>query len=168
MRKLLACATTLVALASSGAASAAAPDWGPLAWLIGQWTAEGGGDVQGSGGFSFLPEAGGMVLVRRNFADYPAQGGRPASKHEDLMVIFHDGPALRATYWDSEGQTIHYAVTAPSGAEAVFVSDDPAGPRFRLSYRKTAKGLDGKFEIAPPPGRDQFRNYLAWTARRAD
>jgi hypothetical protein len=82
------------------------------------------------------------------------------------MVIYREGPALRATYWDSEGQTIHYAVSAPQAGEVVFLSDDPAGPRFRLTYRKTADGLAGRFEIAPPPARDQFHEYLAWMATR--
>jgi hypothetical protein len=166
MRKLLTVLGLALGLAAPGVA--ATPAWPDLGWLEGRWTADGGGGPgQASGGFSFLPEAGGQVLVRRNFADYPAQGGKPAERHDDLMVIYRDGPAARATYWDSEGQTIHYAVTAPAPGEAVFVSDDPAGPRFRLSYRRTAVGLDGRFEIAPPPGRDAFKTYLSWSATKA-
>jgi len=164
--------TLLIALALGlglgTAAWAAEPTWSGLSWLEGDWTAAGGGGPgQARGGFSFHPEAGGQVLVRRNFADYPAQGGKPAERHDDLMVIYHDGPALRATYWDSEGQTIHYAVATPAPGEAVFVSDDPAGPRFRLSYHRTASGLDGRFEIAPPPTRDAFKTYLSWSAAKA-
>ncbi|MFL5296180.1 MAG: hypothetical protein ACJ798_07335 [Phenylobacterium sp.] len=165
MKTILAVAMAVLALA--GGAQAAPASWSGIDWLAGRWIAAGGGAEQGTGGFSFLPDAGGTVLVRRNVADYPAQNGRPASHHEDLMVIFHEGPALRATYWDSEGQTIHYAVSAPEPGAVLFVSDDPAGPRFRLTYRRTPKGLDGSFEIAPPPGRDQFRNYLTWKAERA-
>ena len=156
-----------LAVGAGGAARAGEPGWKPLAWLLGDWVGEGGGAETGAGGFSFRPDAGGQVLVRRNFAAYPAQNGKPASRHDDLMVIEGQGGQLRATYWDSEGQTIHYAVSAPSPDEVVFVSDDPAGPRFRLSYRRTAGGLAGRFEIAPPPARDQFRNYLTWTARKA-
>jgi len=165
MRTLIAC---LILVASVGAAQAATPDWGPFSWLVGRWTGAGGASaMQGGGGFSFLPEAGGTVLVRKNVADYPAQGGRPAQHHEDLMVIYREGGAVRATYWDSEGQTIHYAVSALSPDAAVFLSDDPAGPRFRLTYRRTPQGLTGGFEIAAPPARDQFRDYLTWTAARA-
>ena len=163
MRKLILGLALIAALAGP---AAAAPDWGGLQWLVGRWIGAGGGAEQGQGGFSFLPEAGGTVLVRKNFADYPAQGGKPAAHHDDLMVIYRDGPALRATYWDSEGQSIHYAVSSPAPGEAVFVSEDPSGPRFRLSYRQTPAGLQGRFEIAPPPARDQFHDYLTWTASR--
>src|SRR5665213_1313187 len=157
-----------LALLLAGPGAAATSPWSDLAWLEGRWTAQGGGGPgQASGGFSFLPEAGGQVLVRRNFADYPAQGGKPAQRHDDLMVIYHEGPATRATYWDSEGQTIHYVVTAPAPGEAVFVSDDPAGPRFRLSYHRAGEGLQGRFEIAPPGARDAFKTYLSWGATRA-
>jgi hypothetical protein len=166
MRNLVGAGAVLALGLIGASAHAATGDFGPLSWLVGRWTGAGGGAQQGSGGFSFLPEAGGAVLVRHNVADYPAQNGRPAQHHEDLMVIFRDGPAWRATCWDSEGQTIHYAVSTPSADEAVFVSDDPSGPRFRLSYRRTAQGLAGRFEIAPPPGRDRFADYLTWTAVR--
>lgn len=158
----------LLALGLAPAAVAADPPWAGLTWLEGDWTAEGGGGPgQASGGFSFQPDAGGQVLVRRNFADYPAQGGRPAQRHEDLMVVYADSGALRAVYWDAEGHVIHYAASAPAPGEAVFVSDDAAGPRYRLSYRRTARGLDGRFEIAPPNARDQFKAYLAWSAVRS-
>jgi hypothetical protein len=165
MRRVLLSLAALLLSATS--AAAAPPDWSGLNWLLGRWTGVGGGTEQGQGGFSFLPEAGGSVIVRRNVADYTAQNGRPASRHEDLMVIYREGAAMKATYWDSEGQTIHYVASTPSPGEIVFLSEDPAGPRFRLSYRKTASGLVGRFEIAPPPARDQFKDYLTWTATPA-
>jgi hypothetical protein len=166
MRSLL--VALLLVLGFAPAAVAAEPAWAGLKWLEGDWTAEGGGGPgQARGGFSFHPEAGGQVLVRRNFADYPAQGGKPAQRHDDLMVIYADGASAKATYWDSEGQTIRYAVSAPAPGEAVFVSEDSAGPRFRLSYHATAKGLEGRFEIAPPNAREAFKTYLTWTAVKA-
>jgi hypothetical protein len=157
----------LASLVVAGVAAAAEPLAG-LAWLEGDWTAVGGGGPgQASGGFSFHRDVGGSVLVRRNFANYPAQGGRPAQRHEDLMVIYREGDQARATYWDSEGQTIRYAVTSATPEDVVFVGDSsPASPMFRLSYHRTASGLEGKFEIAPPPARDRFQTYLTWTARR--
>ncbi len=155
---------SLAALAASvGLMAFASPGGGQLDWLIGDWTGAGGSTLQGAGGFSFKPEAGGQVIVRRNVADYPAQNGKPAFRHEDLMVI--DG--LTARYWDSEGQTIHYALAEPEPGVVVFLSDDAAGPRFRLTYRRTSMGLNGSFEIAPPDHRDQFRPYLTWTATRS-
>ena len=149
------------------AARAATSDWGPLGWLEGRWTGEGGGAQQGAGGFSFLPDVAGHVLVRRNVADYPPQNGRPAQHHEDLMVVFREGGKLKATYWDVEDQTIHYDVQAsPDGV--VFISEDTPGPRFRLTYIRSANGLEGRFEIAPPDDHAHFKSYLVWTAHRAD
>jgi hypothetical protein len=164
MRSFLTLAATLLLAAP---ASAATPDWSGLSWLFGRWVAVGGGAEQGSGGFSFAPEAGGQVVVRRNRADYPAASGRAAAHHEDLMVIWRAAGGPRADYWDSEGHLIHYALSLPAPGEAVFVSDDPAGPRFRLSYRRTGAGLEGRFEIAPPEAREAFAPYLSWSARRA-
>ena len=164
MRTKIAAALATLALSAAASAAEAPGYW----WLEGDWTATGGGGPgQASGRFSFHREAGGKVLVRRNFANYPAQGGRPAQRHEDLMVIYRDGEWGKATYWDSEGQVINYLVTKAAPDEVVFVGDGPpGGPAFRLTYRKTAQGLAGSFEIAPPPARDQFRNYLTWTAVR--
>lgn len=67
-----------LAIGLAASAGAAEPGWAGLNWLSGHWVGEGGGAQQGAGGFSFAPEAGGKVLVRRNVADYPAQAGRPA------------------------------------------------------------------------------------------
>lgn len=152
-------------LGGSTLALAAAPAWTGLDWLVGEWTAT-GDPAQGTGGFSFAKEAGGQVIVRRNFADEPARPGKTAERHDDLMVIWQEGPATRATYWDSEGHQIHYAVSAPAAGEVDFISDDASGPRYRLRYFKTPDGLKGGFEIAPPNAREAFQPYLAWTARR--
>ena len=152
-------------LGGSAAAFAAPPAWAELDWLIGDWTAN-GDPSQGTGGFTFAREAGGQILIRRNFADYPAQGGKPAERHDDLMVIYHEGPQTRAIYWDSEGHQIHYGVSTPAVGEVDFVSDDPSGPRYRLRYRKTGQGLQGSFEVAAPNARETFQPYLSWTAAR--
>jgi len=153
-------------LGSLTVAQAATPAWTGLDWLIGSWTAT-GDPSQGTGGFTFAKEAGGQVIVRRNFADEPAQGGKPPERHDDLMVIYLDGGAARATYWDSEGHQIHYAVSTPATGQVDFVSDDPAGPRYRLRYLKSDAGLTGSFEVAPPNAREGFQPYLHWTAARA-
>jgi hypothetical protein len=160
---------TALTLALTGAGHTATPDWRGFDWLLGAWTADGGGaqpgTPQGQGGFSFTPDAGGQVIVRKNFADYPAQGGKPAERHDDLMVIFREGGAERATYWDSEGHIIHYAVTAPAPGRVVFESDDPAGPKYRITYRQTPAGLEGEFALSPD--RQTFKPYLTWTAHKA-
>ena len=146
----------------------AADDWGPVQFLIGKWTGEGSGQPgNGAGAFSLLPDLQGKVLVRKSFAEYPAAGGKPATRHDDLMIVYRQpGSAeLRAAYYDSEGHIIAYVVQAVEGGVA-FVSDSPRDQaRYRLTY--VAAGKDRahlKFEIAPP-GKD-FNVYLEAGIRR--
>jgi hypothetical protein len=143
-----------------------------LRFLVGNWTAEGGGSPgQGSGGFSFEPELQTRVLVRKSHTDYPAVKDRPAFAHDDLMIIFRDPDeraegAVRAVYFDNEGHMIHYLVTM-FGDRVIFTSD-PAehGPHFRLTYeRVNGDELRVKFEIAPP-GKG-FATYVEGVAKRA-
>jgi hypothetical protein len=78
-------------------------------------------------------DLGDRVVVRRNHASYPAKDGKPASEHDDLMVLFSEGGRLRAEYFDSEGHVIRYEVQAPAN-RLVFLSEPSAGgPRFRLT-----------------------------------
>jgi hypothetical protein len=142
------------------------PDrWKDLRFLIGEWTGEGSG---GAGAYSFLPDLGGRILVRRNVADYP---GNPPVHHEDVMTVYFEGEgaAPQAIYFDSEGHVIRYAMEIdPAGKLARFVSpQQPGQPRYRLTYRETGKDLvAGLFEVAPPGRPESFTKYLEWTARR--
>lgn len=143
----------------------------PLAFLLGEWRAEGSGKPgERAGASTFTSALQDRVMLRTSYAEYPAAAGRPAFRHDDLMVI-HVGPAgdLRADYYDSEGHVIRYAVTAIAGREAVFLADAiPSSPRFRLTYKLDPTGLlSGRFEIAPPGTPETFSEYLKWTARRA-
>jgi hypothetical protein len=153
-------------------ASAAGDPWAPCRFLVGDWVGEGSGAPgQGSGEFSLALELGDKIMVRRNHAEYPATGGRPATKHDDLMVIYPrpGGKGLEASYWDNEGHIIHYALNpSPDGRALVFVSDVVAGaPRFRLTYTKTKPDTLGiEFEIAAPGKPDNFKRYLEATAHR--
>jgi hypothetical protein len=158
----------LILAALFAVAAYAAEDWGPVRFLIGRWKGEGSGQPgQGTGAFSFAPDLIGTVLVRKNFAEYPSANGKPAFRHEDLMIVYRDeaSKALRATYFDSEGHVIPYRVEA-IGEGVVFVSDGATGiTRYRLTY--TGAGPDQirlKFEIAPP-GKD-FATYIEASARR--
>lgn len=101
-------------------------------------------------------------------AEYPAAGDKPASRHDDLMIIYPEGKDLRADYYDSEGHVIRYQVATTTDHSAVLTSDVVSGaPRYRLSYSLTpTKELEGKFEIAPPGKSEEFRQYLSWTSRR--
>jgi len=150
-------------------AAFAAEDWGPLKFLVGNWIGEGTGKPgEATGGFSFLPDLQGAVLVRRNFAEYPAQAGKPASRHDDLMVAYREESShqLRATYYDSEGHVISYAISQ-SDKGAIFTSEGRKEElRYRLTYAPAgADKLTIRFEIAPPG--KAFATYIEATARRS-
>ena len=164
----------LILCVASLAAQSAKTDsrWAPLAFLIGDWTGEGGGGPgQGTGGFSFLPDQDGKILIRKNRSDYPATKDKPASSHTDLMIVYQDPgeTKLRAIYFDSEDHTIHYTVEPSADGNSVqFVSEAlPSQPRYRLTYRKTGNDrLAIQFEIAPPDKQETFSTYIEATARR--
>ena len=67
----------LLAAALASAAPAAAPDpFAPLRFLVGEWEGTGGGAPgQGGGRFSFAPELGDRVLVRRSHSEYAGKDG---------------------------------------------------------------------------------------------
>jgi hypothetical protein len=146
--------------------------WADYRFFMGEWVGEGVGQPgHGSGGFSLTPDLQGKVLVRRSRAVYPAAGGRPASTHDDLMVIYRQerGKLVKASYFDSEGHVISYSVSVSADKTGVvFLSDaQPSTPHFRLTYAKgKADTLAIKFEIAPPDKPDEFKTYLDGTVRR--
>ena len=68
----------LLALLTLTMSPAQAEDWGPLNFLIGNWVGEGSGKPgEATGAFSLLPDLQGAVLVRKNFAEYPALANLP-------------------------------------------------------------------------------------------
>jgi hypothetical protein len=156
----------------SGALAADADGWKDYGFLVGNWSGEGQGvPGQAQARFSFAPDLQGRILVRKHTAEIQPAGGRPASTHEDLMVIYHDsaGKGTRAVYFDSEDHVIHYVPTFAADKETVtFLSDElPNQPRFRLSYTKRGEGkLAIKFEFAPPGKPDAFKTYGEGTAVR--
>jgi hypothetical protein len=171
MRHAIGAATITLLMLALSSPTAMAAGWDGIDYLVGEWVADGGGQAGApTGSFSFHYDAGGKVLTRHNVADYPAMNGKPASHHEDLLVVYREsesGPLL-AVYFDSEGHVIHYAVDAAADGTARFVSEaQGSGPRFRLTYKKSGDdGVVGDFEIAPP-GQAEFKPYLHWTAHRA-
>jgi hypothetical protein len=144
--------------------------WADFRFLIGTWVSEGRPE-EGSGRFTLEPDLGGKILVRRNVAELPAAKGRPAGKHEDLMIVYREpgGKSFRASYFDNEGHVIRYTVSMlPEKKGLVFISNpDPSGPRFRLTYTRGEEDkVAVKFEIAPPGKPDEFKTYLEGTVRR--
>lgn len=140
----------------------------PFEFLIGDWLGAPGKSGE-TGGFVFKSDVQGRVIVRTNFALYPAVKGKPALRHDDLMVIFADKDAIRADYFDSEGHVIRYTAQSPTAREVIFVSEaKPGEPRYRLRYVSKSDGsLSGNFDIAPPGEPGVFSIYLSWSASRA-
>jgi hypothetical protein len=146
-------------------------NWDDWPYYLGEWTGEGTGESgEGSGGFRFDFELQGQILIRRNFADYPASVERPAYRHDDLMIIYgeSEGPS-RAIYWDNEGHVIHYTAEFSRDKNVLtFLGDiQPSVPRFRFTYEKM--GIDTlriKFEIAPPGNPEEFAPYIEASAHR--
>jgi hypothetical protein len=143
-----------------------------LEFLLGDWIGDGGGNVpgQGSGGFTFSYDLQNAIMVRRNFAEYPATGDKPASRHDDLMLIYHTpDDTLRAIYFDNEGHVINYSVRASSDQKSAIFTSPPLEnePRYRLSYAPGAENaLLIKFEIAPPGKPDAFSTYISASAHK--
>ena len=164
--KLLAFATAMAALMATGYAQTTT-DLHALDFLLGDWEAV---DTPAgeSGAFIFSPAVQERIIVRTSYAKYPAPDGQPAARHDDLMVIFAEGGALKADYFDSEQHVIHYVVQPRGPRDVVFISEPkPSEPRYRLTYALGADGLlKGTFDTAPPGASDDFKPYLAWTARK--
>jgi hypothetical protein len=153
------------------AATSAPVELEPFAFLIGEWPASGTGQPgAGTGTATFTRGVQDKVIVRASYADYPAAAGKPASRHDDLMVIYAaPGGGARADYYDSEGHVIHYVVQSTAPGQAVFLSDAAAGggPRFRLAYTLASPGvLKGEFAIAPPGTPETFKPYLTWESHK--
>ena len=146
-----------------------AQDWGPLQFLLGAWTTDQpstGARPQGTGKFSFSPDLQGKVLVRKSYAEYPPENGKPAYRHDDLMIVYHGSEDhLRAIYFDNEGHTIEYAVRAIENG-VVFESVGSAGEAdYRLTYINAgADRAKLKFEIAPPG--KSFATYIEASVHR--
>jgi hypothetical protein len=147
-------------------APAAADDVTSLRFLIGTWEAV-NTTPRDTGGFTFALGVQDHLITRTNYAIYAARDGHPASRHDDLMVIYREGDQLRADYFDSEQHVIRYVVQSPADRQVIFTSEPTtAEPRYRLTYIARADGtLDGRFEIAAA-GSSEFKDYLRWSARR--
>lgn len=141
-----------------------------LSFLEGSWnaSAQGNTGARATGYYVFRRELGGHVLARHSFtaackgpADYNCE-------HADLLYVYSEsaGQPLKAIYFDSEGHTIHYDVSTPDPATAIFVSAlSASGPQFRLTYTLKAGVLTGKFQIRMP-GQTEWNSYLEWAGSK--
>jgi hypothetical protein len=143
--------------------------WEKYRFLIGDWVGEGSGAPgEGSGYFSFAMELEKNILVRKNHSEYPAAQSRPATIHDDLLIVYRERPdsAEKAIYFDNEDHVIHYVVAHPAAGEIVFTSERKEGmPFFRLTYSNLAEGyVNLLFEISQDGS--HYRKYLEGHARR--
>src|SRR5262249_48734369 len=162
--------TLFVGVTVSASLSAQADRFASLRFLLGDWTAI---DTPAgeTGAFTFRTAVQDRVIVRTNQADYAATADRPASRYDDMLIVYSENGSLKADYFDSEGHVIRYAgVTNGANTAVVFTSEPNARePRYRLTYRAGADGiLNGSFEVAPPGSPEAFTPYLSWKARRRD
>lgn len=140
--------------------------------MVGDWIGEGKGSPgSGSGTSSFKFDLQQRVLVRRSHSEYPATAGRPATVHDDLMVIY-PGTAeeSRAVYFDNEGHVIEYSAKWSAGDDTLTFLSKPApgAPEFRLTYKKVdAQTLTVTFEMAPPGQTGVFKPYVSGRLRRS-
>lgn len=166
------CATLhLLAQGNQSASAQRAKLDGKWAALVGEWTGEGTGQPgNGMGTSSFQFDLQKQILVRRSHSEYPGSGGRPATIHDDLMVIYPGtGEESRAMYFDNEGHVIEYTATWSVGGDALtFLSKPMSGaPQFRLTYKKVdAQTLSVSFEIAAPGQVAAFKPYVSGELKR--
>src|SRR5579859_6379984 len=98
-------------------------EWADWKGLLGNWVGTDGTGAPGKasgGGCSFATDLQGKVIVRKNHAEYPAANGRPAVVHDDLMIIFRRGSAVRATYYDSDRKSTRLNSSHSQISYAVF------------------------------------------------
>lgn len=167
-------ASMALVLASAGpviAQSSAKQDrWADWRFLIGSWETDPGPANAGNGWFTLIPDVQGNVLVRKNHAEYPPANGKPATIHDDLMVIYQSGDSgFKAHYYDSEGHTIDYEASFSSNKDSLMLvsAAAPDRPRFRLLYLKgEPNAVKIIFAIAPPGSPDSFSTYLEGSVHR--
>jgi hypothetical protein len=158
-------------IAASGTSAAQAPDpWSEFRYLLGNWEGVGkGAPGTGGGTFSFELALDGNVLIRRSHSEYPATKDRPATVHDDLMLVYPDGARTRAIYFDNEKHVIQYTVTMSSSPRTITFTSPvvSSAPRFRFIYRVIdADTVNNRFEMAPAGKPDAFALYVEGDAKR--
>jgi hypothetical protein len=174
MRLIPVFAAICTTLLSGQTASTNDGQWNALRFLEGTWDAKTQGETSGvnaTGTYSFRKELGGHILARHSTA---AGCKGPADfdcEHGDLLYIYQEmqdtpGQPLKAIYFDNEGHVIHYNVSTPTPASAVFTSDPSVpGPRFRLAYELKGAVMSGKFQMLMP-GKAEWTSYLEWSGAK--
>ena len=133
-------------------------------FLIGEWVGSGGGtgSGQGEGSSVFRFDLDSSVVIRENYAHYPAQNNKPEYTHKDLMVIYWQAESPKAIYIDNEKHVINYNIELRED-KFIFTSEEVKGsPQFRMIYNKLDNTqMNLNFEIAPPDKPRKFMQYLS-------
>ncbi len=142
--------------------------WEKWSWLIGEWEGEGDGQPgQGGGTFSFNYQLDQNIIVRKSHSEYPASENRPATIHDDLMVVYPDnaGNPINAIYFDNEGHTINYTITYAVKSIILTSQKNPNVPVFRLTYSLLENNaVNTKFEMAPDG--ENFVTYIEGKSKK--
>ena len=113
----------------------------------------GSASAEVSGTYTFRPELKHHVLARRS-EQADCKGPRAYDcKHGDLLYVYQDAEnqPSRALYLDSEGHVIHYTVSTPEPATALFISEaSTTGPQFQLVHKLKDGVMSGKFQMRMP------------------
>lgn len=137
---------------------------GAYNFLIGTWEGEGGGKPgEGTGIVTFEYGLDKKIIIRKNHNEYPANNGRPAFIHDDIMTFYMENNLCRAIYFDNEGHVIYYTSSfTHDSASIILVSDiNPGTPRFKFTYNKL--GTDKMrmvFEVAPTGKPEEYKKYV--------
>jgi hypothetical protein len=160
-------------LVAQSATSATSDPWKAIAFLKGTWfsstTAAGSSGGSARGTYTFETELRNHILARHTINVDGCKG--PATfdcDHGDLLYIYQDMPGqpLKAIYFDNEGHVIHYDVSTPNSATALFLSDSTQpGPQFRLIYELKGTTMSGKFQMHMS-GQSDWKSYLEWSGER--
>jgi hypothetical protein len=133
-------------------------------FLIGEWVGTGGGSISGMGGGGsiFKYDLDSNVIMRENFAQYPAQNDDSTYTHKDLMIIYDRSSKLKAIYFDNEKHVINYNVEFAEN-KVIFTSEELKGiPQFRLTYEGAGDNkMKLYFDIAPPNAPGKFGSYIS-------
>jgi hypothetical protein len=146
-------------------------NWNAWRYLSGQWESDPANDLsQGAVKFSFRFDPGENILIRENRSILPAVEASTENIHEDLMVVYSEGPCLkRAIYFDNEQHVIHYQANISEDNKTIVLESEATAvtPLFRFTYiRIDEDTLNAKFEIAPAGNPGQFSVYLEGKARK--
>ena len=170
MLSLAIAALLCLSAAAQAPARTAADPFQSLSFLEGTWDAKVQNDaaIKLAGRYTFGRELDGHILARHGTTDPNCKA--PASfdcAHGDLLYVFQEAPGgpLKAIYFDNEGHVIHYDVTTPTPASAVFLSPAAAGPQFRLTYELAGGIMTGLFQMHMP-GQSDWHTYLQWSGGR--